>query len=64
MADAGAAVYMEYGTTSYARDVDATEALRYTFGYDKAIDMAEREYFTAVAWDEAKIGRASCRERV
>ena len=51
MADAGAAVYMEYGTTSYARDVDATEALRYTFGYDKAIDMAEREYFTAVAWD-------------
>lgn len=51
MADAGAAVYMNYGTTSFANEIDAIEALRYTFGYDKAMDLAEREYFTAAAWD-------------
>lgn len=52
MADCGAAVFMDYGSSaSSAAETYACEALRNDFGYAETTDYVQREAYTAKSWD-------------
>ena len=53
MADVGEKVFMGYGeSVSSASASDASEALRYDYGYSETTELVERECYTAQSWDE------------
>ena len=53
MADVGEKVFMDYGYgSSSARLLDASEALRYEFGYSETTEFVKRDSYTAQSWDE------------
>ena len=53
MADIGEKVFMKYGEgASSADNKDASEALRYEFGYSETTEYVARDSYTAQSWDE------------
>ena len=53
MADVGEKVYMEYGEDGSSANIeDASEALRYEFGYSETTEIVTRDCYTANSWDE------------